>query len=66
MSWRGADLTINFYVGNVDINADVSVIKEDIEAQGAKVIELEELQRRHNRFKSFRLCIKNKRRKLLA
>ena len=60
LSFRGADLTINFYVGNADVNTSVDVMKTGIESQGVAVVGLEEIQRRHNRFKSFKLCIKKK------
>ena len=58
MSWKGADLTSNYYVGHINIDADPEVIKSDIASIGVKVIEFEELERKHNRFKSFRLCIR--------
>ena len=35
-------------------------MKAGIESQGVGVVSLEEIPRRHNRFKSFKLCIKKK------
>ena len=58
VSWRGADLTTNRYIGNVDIEASVDDVRTSIEGIGIKVIELEELQCRHSRHKSFRLRLK--------
>ena len=60
LSWKGADLTVNFYVGNVDISTPRDVIKKSIVDQGIDVVELAEIPRRHNRFKSFKLCIRKK------
>ena len=58
LSWRGADLTTNLYVGNVDVSVSLEEVKAGIEAQGVGVVELEEIKRKHNRFKSFRLCMR--------
>ena len=57
LSWKGADLTHTYYVGNVDINVAAQDVKQNIEGQGVGVVELEEIPQRHNRFKSFKLCI---------
>ena len=59
-SWKGADLTLSFYVGFADIDSTTDIMKAGIEEQGVGVVELEELTRRHNRFKSFRLVIRKK------
>ena len=58
MSWKGADLTSNYYIGHVSMDTDPKLIVTDIESMGVRVIEFEEIQRKHNRFKSFRLCIR--------
>ena len=58
LSWKGADLTANFYVGRVNNNVDPKMIIDDIETLGVRVIEFEELKLSHSRFKSFRLCIR--------
>ena len=51
---------MNLYLGLFDINAECDEVKASIEAQGVGVVELDELKRQHNRFKSFRLCIRKK------
>ena len=53
-------MTNSFYVGNVNINATPEVMKSNIESQGVGVVEIEEINLRHNRFKSFRICIRRK------
>ena len=58
MSFRGADLTTNLYVGNVNIGASLEEMRTAITTQGVDIVELEELKRTHNRFKSFRLRIR--------
>ena len=58
LSLKGADLTVSFYVGQIDNSVEVSDLRTFIEGQNVRVVELEELVRRHNRFKSFRLCVK--------
>ena len=58
MSWKGADLTSNFYVGQVDVDEDPQNIVTDIESLGVRVIEFVEIKRIPNRCKSFRLCIR--------
>ena len=60
LSWKGADLTASFYVGNIDVGANTEEIKDYIESQNVKVVELEDIARRHNRFKSLKLVIKKK------
>ena len=58
MTWKGADLTSNFYVGQVDVDEDPQKIVTDIESLGVRVIEFVEIKRIPNRYKSFRLCIR--------
>ena len=58
ISWKGADLTTNIYIGYVDVNTSLEEVKEGINSQDVHVVELAELKRSHNRFKSFRLCMK--------
>ena len=58
VSVRGADLTINRYIGNFSTNATVDDVKSAIVSQGVDVIELDEISSRPSRFKSFRLRIK--------
>ena len=57
VSWRGADLTTELYVGNVSTNVSVEEAKQAIIDLGVEVIELEVI-RRHNHFQSFRLRVK--------
>ena len=57
MSWKGADLTSNFYVGQVHVDEDPQKIVTDIESLGVRVIEFIEIKRIPNRYKSFQLCI---------
>lgn len=58
VSWKGADLTVNRYIGNVDITAKSDQIRDYIEKKGITVIEFEENKTQHTRFKSFRLRIR--------
>ena len=58
VSLRGADLTINLYVGNVNIHATIEEMRTEVSSQGVEVVDLEEIDRTHNRFKSFRLCVR--------
>ena len=58
LSWRGADLTTNYYIGRVSNLVDPKMITDDIESLGVRVVEFEELKLNHSRFKSFRLCIR--------
>lgn len=58
ISWRGADMTVSRYIGNVDMEAQSDDIRTFIEGKGVRVIELEQNTTQHQRFKSFRLCIK--------
>ena len=60
LSWKGADLTASLYVGNIEVNANTDDIKAYIENQNVKVVELEDIARKHNRFKSLRLVIRKK------
>ena len=58
VSVKGADLTVNRYVGRFHNDSDVEAVRKYILDQGITVVELEELERKHNRFKSFRLRVK--------
>ena len=58
MSWGGAPLTIDCYVGRVDFSVTPDQIKSDIEAMGIDVVSLEENVTRHGLFRSFKLVIK--------
>lgn len=58
VSLKGADLTVNRYVGNVDIGATTDQIRDFLIQEGVAVVELEENKTQHSRFKSFRLRIR--------
>ena len=62
LSWKGADLTHEFYITKVDIDAAVGVMRDWIESQGegVRVVNLEEILQHHKRFKSFKLVIRKK------
>ena len=57
MSWRGADLTTELYIGNVNINVSLDDAKKGIADLGVDVIDLEVVGK-HRHFQSFRLRIK--------
>ena len=58
VSVKGADLTINRYVGRWHNDVTADRVKEFITKQGVEVVELEPLVTNHKLFKSFRLRLK--------
>ena len=58
ISLKGADLTVNRYVGRVHNDTTLDDLREYITSRTITVIELEQLETRHTRFKSFRLRVK--------
>ena len=58
VSVKGADLTINKYVGRFHNDVTEATLRSYIEDAGVSVVELELLDTKHNRFKSFRLRVK--------
>ena len=58
MSWGGAPLTVDCYVGRVDFSVTAEQIKSDVVAMGVDVLEIAENQTRHQLFKSFKLVVK--------
>jgi hypothetical protein len=58
ISWGGAELTMDMYIGRVATNVDITVVREYIEKAGVSVVNFEELPRKHERFKSFKLTLK--------
>ena len=58
MSWTGADLTVEGYIGRVALSVAADTIKADLISRGIDVIRLEENETRHQRFKSFKLVVK--------
>ena len=58
MSWNGANLTVDSYIGHVDTSVSAEMIKDDSTSNGFEIISIEENETRHNRFKSFKLVVK--------
>ena len=58
VSVKGADLTINKYVGRFHNDVTLEGVREFIANQDVSVVELEPLTTKHSRFKSFRLRVK--------
>ena len=58
MSWGGAPLTIDCYIGRVDCSVTSNQIRTDVLAMGIDVVDIEENQTRHGLFKSFKLVVK--------
>ena len=58
LSVKGADLTVNRYDGRWHNDTTADGVKDFISKQNVTVVELDELETKHGRFKSFRLRIK--------
>ena len=58
VSWRGAPLTVDCYIGRVDLNATADEIKAFVISKGIDVSAIEENVTMNQRFKSFKLVIK--------
>ena len=58
ISLKGADLTVNRYIGRVHNDTTCEDLRNFIVSRNVTVIELEQLETKHQRFKSFRLRIK--------
>ena len=58
ISLKGADLTVNRYIGRVHNDTTLDDLREYISSRNITVIELEQLETKHQRFKSFRLRVK--------
>ena len=58
VSFKGADLTVNKYVGRVHNDVTADELRQYICNTGVTVVELETLETKHQRFQSFRLCVK--------
>ena len=58
ISLKGADLTVNRCVGRVHNDTTLDDLREYITSRTITVIELEQLETRHTRFKSFHLRVK--------
>ena len=55
---KGADLTINKYIGHVHNDVTTENVCEFLDSHKVNVVELEQLETKHNSFKSFRLRVK--------
>ena len=58
MTWSGAPLTVDCYIGRVDMSVSKEQIKDDVTSMGVDVVEIEENETRHRLFKSFKLVIR--------
>ena len=58
ISVKGADLTVNKYVGRFHNDVTLDGLRDYIVSQNVTVVELEQLDTKHGRFKSFRLRVK--------
>ena len=58
LSIRGADLTINKYIGRFHMDTTEEALREFITKKDVTVVELDPIKTTHNRFKSFRLRVK--------
>ena len=57
VSWKGANLTTDLFIGGIDITASVEDAKAEIINQGVDVVEMEVLHR-YNNSQCFRLRIR--------
>ena len=55
---KGADLTINKYIGRVHNDVTLDDVRSFLVGQNVSVVELEQLETKHKRFKSFRVRVK--------
>ena len=58
LSVKGADLTVNKYIGRLHNDVTSEAMREFLVAQQITVVKLEQLETKHGRFKSFRLRVK--------
>lgn len=58
LSVKGADLTVNKYIGRLHNDVTIEGMREFLDSQKVTVVELEQLETKHDRFKSFRLRVK--------
>jgi hypothetical protein len=60
ISWKGADLSVHHYIGNIDLESNNDEIKSYIEEKGITVLGFEENQPKYEPkcFKSFHLTLK--------
>ena len=58
LSIKGADLTTNKYVSRFHMDTTENELRQFISQKDVTVVELESIKTTHNRYKSFRLCVK--------
>jgi hypothetical protein len=55
---KGADLTVNRHIGCIDNSVELETLCQYVSTKDVTVVELEQLDTKHSRFKSFRLRVK--------
>ena len=58
VSWKGANLTIAKYNGRCALGTTTDDVKATLDAHGVKILSLEAVQTKHNRFALFKLVAK--------
>ena len=58
MSVKGADLTVNKYIGRLHNDTTIDDLRQYIVSRNVTVVELEPLKTKHQRFQSFRFRAK--------
>ena len=58
ISFKGADLTVDRYLGRIDVESDNEEIKKFITDAGVKIVDFQENSRTHSSFKSFKISIR--------
>jgi arginyl-tRNA synthetase len=58
MTFKGADLTVDFYVGRLDLGVDCEMLKSELEKEGIRALEVDNLTCAHGHFKSFKVSIR--------
>ena len=60
LSFKGADLTIDFYLTYADVNCTPDDIKAWTKSGGVELVNVEGVPQRHNHFKSFKNSVRKK------
>ena len=60
LSFKGADLTVDFYLTYADVNCTADDIKAWTKNEGVELVNAELVPQRHNHFKSFKICVRKK------
>ena len=58
ISFKGADLTVDRYIGKIDVEADNDEVKKFITDAGVKLVDFQENSRSHSSFKSFKVTVR--------